>query len=112
MHAQTIDCFTYVKPINDQKKKHEALKKAVMFRLMQKKAELPGSGIISASVLGKGGQLENYFKSNLANIILKMALSENKEENIFRSIETYKTIATTTDDLFLYKLVEDEQLGT
>lgn len=112
MHAQTIDCFTYVKPINDQKKKHEALKKAVMFRLMQKKAELPGSGIISASVLGKGGQLENYFKSNLANIILKMALSENKEENIFRSIETYKEIATTTDDLFLYKLVEDEQLGT
>lgn len=108
MHAQTIDCFTYVK--NSQDDKHEALKQAVMFRLMQKKAELPGSSIISASVLGQGGQLETYFKNNLADVILEMALSTG-ESNIFRSIETYENVPITADNLFLNKLVEKEQLG-
>lgn len=113
MHAQTIDCYSYVSAPTAVADKQKALKEAVMFRLMQKEKSLPGSDIISGSVLGKDGALKTYFNDNFADIILEMACEKTTENNIFRNISSYKTLLGQDDQdkQFLFNTWKNEQLG-
>lgn len=118
MHVQTIDCYSFVENIREfypeqTPTKNEALKRAVMFRLMQKEKNLSGSDIISASVLGKDGALKTYFNDNFADIVLEMAYNEDKGTNIFRNVASFDPTATIKDeDKFLFNTWKNEQLGS
>lgn len=113
MHAQTIDGYPYVygSGTSTLEQRTAALKKVLMYRLMQKQCDFDG-GIISVEVFGDSGALKTYFNDNFANIVLEMALSDEKQTNIFRGIDTYATETADQGKWFLSIVASDHKLGT
>ena len=100
--------------------KLKSLKNVFKYRLMQQKLDcLPST--IKFDVLGKNGQLSNYFTKNFDNIILELAAQtylpelniENYDENmnIFKSYKFLKEGNYQSNDAFLTKVVQQQNLG-
>ncbi|MBQ4208832.1 hypothetical protein II654_00050, partial [bacterium] len=109
--------------INDKnliKNKLKFLKNVFKYRLMQQKLDrMPSS--IKFDVLGKNGQLSDYFMRNFDNIILELAaqtylsdlkLNFNENMNIFKSYKFFKEGNYQKSDAFLTKIVQQQNLGS
>lgn len=102
------------------KNKLEFLKNVFKYRLMQQKLDrIPSS--IKFDVLGKNGQLSDYFIRNFDNIILELAaqtylsdlkLNFNENMNIFKSYKFFKEGNYQKSDAFLTKVVQQQNLGS
>lgn len=101
--------------------KLKSLKNVFKYRLMQQKLDcLPLA--IKFDVLGKNGQLSNYFTKNFDNIILELAAQtylpdlniKNCDENmnIFKSYKFLKEGSYQISDAFLTQIVQQQNLGS
>ncbi|MCQ2747912.1 MAG: hypothetical protein MJ223_01375 [Mycoplasmoidaceae bacterium] len=106
MHAQTIDGYEYVTREGTDDPQ-EALKRVLMYRLLEQKAGYD-DGMISASVLGSSGDLSTYFTNNYVNIILEMASSD--DYNIFVPIDKIDPSKSEISN-FLTTVLDEQKFG-
>lgn len=128
LNIATIDGHEYVanNHLNNENNisiddKLKSLKNVFKYRLMQQKLNsLPSS--IKFDILGKNGQLNNYFVKNFDNIILELAsqtyLAELKFKNcdenmnIFKPYRFLKESNYEKNDAFLTKIAQQQNLGS